>query len=634
MSGIVGIIANRGSGGYEPTVRTMVATLAQHRDSVTGLSAWKEAGICVGWSDRVHSGLGGKCVNSRDGALTFVFCGEIWPEPGEVEKLRSAGSAEAESPWGWIFDRYERLGGEFVHTLNGTFCGVLVDHRQHSVLVINDRYGVERLYIHERNGNVFFASEAKAILAVAQETRRFDDEGLAEYLAFGCTLSDCTLFYGVTLLPAASCWKIANESVMRKVYFVPTEWENQEPLPLNEFLDALIAHLEISVPRYAERSGKLGISLTAGLDTRMIMACLPAESTNKICFTYSGVDCDPIDARISAKLANARGMEHHVLRLGDDFFRNFAILAERSVVASDGMFGVLGAHEIYMSRLAYNLAPVRLTGNFGSEVLRRVSTLKPLKLNNHFITQQQNLRRNAVLEQIVGMSMNPVTFAAFIEAPFNLYGNMQAGRSEIGFRTPYLDNEFVKLAYRGPSDSIAARKICEALVSKKNPQMARIATDMGYLGNGPEALRIVRQCIAKVACKLDYYVSTGLPGPLFNMDRAFTIGMKAVGLKGLHKHLNYAAWLRTELSCWVRSTHEELENEFGLFCDGNVLRQCIKQHLAGESNNLEEINAAFSLGIVASRYFGSQPSLGRIAPIARGTIENSGQADGIQSKTP
>ena len=41
----------------------------------------------------------------------------------------------------------------------------------------------------------------------------------------------------------------------------------------------------------------------------------------------------------------------------------------------------MGAHEIYFTALGRKYAQVRLTGNFGSEILRGVSTYKPLLLD-------------------------------------------------------------------------------------------------------------------------------------------------------------------------------------------------------------------------------------------------------------
>ena len=63
------------------------------------------------------------------------------------------------------------------------------------------RYGMERIYIYEKGETTFFASEAKALLSVLPELRSLDDQGVAQFLAYGSTLSGRTLFRKVELLP-------------------------------------------------------------------------------------------------------------------------------------------------------------------------------------------------------------------------------------------------------------------------------------------------------------------------------------------------------------------------------------------------------------------------------------------------
>ncbi len=175
-----------------------------------------------------------------------------------------------------------------------------------------------------------------------------------------------SLFRGVRVLPGASRWTFEAGRCRKETYFSPEAWEQQEPLAPDRFVDEFQAIFDRVVPQQASPARRIGISLTAGLDSRMIMASLPATADRHVCFTYSGEEVDPLDARISARIAQSCGLEHHILRIGPDFFRDFGSLAERTVHLTDGCFGPTGSHEIYMSRLARQLAPVRLTGNYAA----------------------------------------------------------------------------------------------------------------------------------------------------------------------------------------------------------------------------------------------------------------------------
>src|SRR5206468_813556 len=125
---------------------------------------------------------------------------------------------------------------------------------------------------------------------------------------------------------------------------------------------------------------RIGISLTGGLDTRMIMACLPDLPKPPICYTFAGLHGETLDARVAARVASECGLEHRLLRIGPDFLSEYGNYVDRTVYVTDGCAGAVGAHEIYLNAQARRLAPLRLTGNFGSEVLRSMSTFKTVGL--------------------------------------------------------------------------------------------------------------------------------------------------------------------------------------------------------------------------------------------------------------
>ena len=100
---------------------------------------------------------------------------------------------------------YQEIGLRALEKLNGWFSGLLVDLRHRQAVLFNDRYGLNRIYVHEDNGRLFFSSEAKSLLAVVPALRELDPRGLAEWFSCGCALGNRTLFRGISLLPPGSC---------------------------------------------------------------------------------------------------------------------------------------------------------------------------------------------------------------------------------------------------------------------------------------------------------------------------------------------------------------------------------------------------------------------------------------------
>ena len=130
---------------------------------------------------------------------------------------------------------YECMGQRFVEKLNGLFSGVLVDKRTGEAILFNDRYGVNRIYWHQRDDETYFASEAKALLSILPDLREFDERGVAQLVTYGCTTAGRTLFRNIELLPNASLWSFKHGTFKKRTYFSPHSWESQPALSVREF---------------------------------------------------------------------------------------------------------------------------------------------------------------------------------------------------------------------------------------------------------------------------------------------------------------------------------------------------------------------------------------------------------------
>ena len=138
--------------------------------------------------------------------------------------------------------------------LNGLFSGLLIDRRRARALLFNDRYGVERVYVHQTEHGTYFASEAKALLRVLPATRSFDDEGVAQFLTFGCPLEGRTLFRGIRILEGGSVWTFEGGSCRKRRYFTPAEWERQPALSAEDFQSEFQRSFKKSAPALSPRA--------------------------------------------------------------------------------------------------------------------------------------------------------------------------------------------------------------------------------------------------------------------------------------------------------------------------------------------------------------------------------------------
>lgn len=598
MPGIVGIVSQEPADECERRLHSMIASMEHECFYESGIYAVQGLGIYAGWVAHQNSFASDQVFVNESKDIAVVFSGECFIDPETHIALRRRGHQLDGTAGEWLVHLYEEEGGQFFEKLNGCFSGLLVDQRQNKVFLFNDRYGLERIYWHETHDGVYFASEAKALLSVLPDTRNFDVAGVADFLAFGCPVENRTLFRGISLLAGGSVWTFEADGCRKKRYFTLAELESRAPLSVDEFEEAFERTLGTVCSKYFQSKFGLGISLTAGLDTRMLLACRPTLALEPICYTYDGSDGETVDTHLAREVAAVCGYEHEALRLAPDFFANFASHADRTVFVTDGCFGVTGAHEIYMSRAARSLAPIRLTGVFGGEILRGVSTFGQQALASDCLDAEVSKMVRARVAEFDMNGENPVTFAAFREIPWSIFGSIAACRSQLTFRTPYLDNELVALAFQTPLSLRTSAGPSVRFIQLQDAALADIPTDMAVLGNAGGLERLWRRFCAKATFKLDYWSNDGTPGWAARFDPLLDRFQKGRGLLGRHKYLRYRRWFRGELSEYVRDMCNSSSLNENSFWNPAFVRQLAEAHIQGRRNLAQEINSILTLDSV------------------------------------
>lgn len=123
---------------------------------------------------------------NEDRSLALVANGEIYNFKELRAELEKAGHRFATgSDCETLVHLYEEHGLDFVHRLRGMFGFALWDARRRRLVIGRDRMGEKPLYLHERDGRLFFASEMKALLAGGQIPFELDPVAVHEYLHYG-----------------------------------------------------------------------------------------------------------------------------------------------------------------------------------------------------------------------------------------------------------------------------------------------------------------------------------------------------------------------------------------------------------------------------------------------------------------
>ena len=176
---------------------------------------------------------------------------------------------------------------------------------------------------------------------------------------------------------------------------------------------------------------------------------------------------------------------------------------------------------------------------------------KPFRLSPGLVNPDLDQSLNSLAQEWTRNNQHPVTFTAFREIPEKRFGTPAAARSQLTFRTPYLDNEIVALAYRAPESLRAVTSSGLVIVERNSQVLSHIPTDMGIVAKANALAAAPRRIVSKAVCKLDYLYAEGLPHRLSSFDGLFDLVDSGARLFGWHKFLHYRRWFRRELADYV-----------------------------------------------------------------------------------
>lgn len=578
----------------------MVAVLQHESFYTSGTWIDEGLGVYVGWVARSGSFSDGMPIHNEGRDVTLVFSGEDYPDPRTSTDLKARGhTLDTDGP-SYLVHQYED-DPTFPACVNGRFHGLLIDQRRRLVLLFNDRYGLQRLYYHEEKDTFYFAAEAKAILAARPELRTTDFRGLGEFVSCGCVLDNRTIFANIYTLPPASAWIFHGGCVRRRgEYFQPCDWENQSPLEPETYYGELRDVFSTHLSRYFQAPERVGISLTGGLDTRMIMAWHKSPPGSLPCYSFGGMFRDSHDVILARRVAETCSQPHETIRVGETFLSRFHQYAERAVYLTDGCIDVSHSADLYVNQQAANIAPIRMTGNYGGEVLRRVRAFKPVDPTPHLFAQEfLGHITNATNTYYELVKTHPLSFAVFRQAPWHHYGLLALEQTQLSLRSPFLDNALVRTVFRAPVSSCENNNISLRLIQDGDPTLAGIPTDRGVIPHRSTIYTLGVKAIMDFTVKAEYAYDYGMPHWLSRIDRALApLNVERLFL-GRHKFYHFRSWYRGVLSQYLRDILLDRRSLSRGYIQRRTLEAVVHDHTKGLRNYTTSLHKLLTLEYIA-----------------------------------
>ena len=582
MPGIFGVVdliadANRLDAERVEIVAQMANAMRYEREYAVDVVSCPELGACAGWAGWPQFATR-QGIHAEGSQSALVVAGEPDDEPAHTVR------------------HLQQHGPHGLGRAKGLFSGFFIDPQRGESILFTDRYGVERVFLHRHGSRVFFASEAKAILAVAESARAIDETGLAEWLSCGCTLGSRSLYQKVEVLDHGTAVTLSPARIPGVTrYFDRASLEQLPALGQDEFLESFDSAFRAAVNESLARRPKAALSLTGGLDSRLVLGCADAPPQTLPCYTFGSMLRTTGDVAVARAIAAACHQPHRELKLDASFLRDVEEQLRQAVYISDGYLGLPGSTELYLNRQARAIAPVRVTGNWGGELMRGVRAFKSRIPKGDFL--RPSIR--TAIDQ-AGRTFNdeapthPLSFTLFQQAPNQGYGRYAIERSQVLMRSPFLSEDVVRSLYQAPLATRTSTDLVERLLASR-PQLIAIPTDIGRLGRGPGAVRALRHAYRRAIVKAEYMTSHGAPDWMAALSAHVPL-LETVFL-GRDKFQHFRLWMRGPLSTMVReilTADAPLEQWF----DTGRVAAMVDDQVAGRANYTDEIDRLLTVAVV------------------------------------
>jgi asparagine synthase (glutamine-hydrolysing) len=217
-----------------------------------------------------------------------------------------------------LLNAYERQGPSFIRDLDGQFFLVAWDEKQGEVLVANDRYGHRPYFMKGSGSGWIIGPSAEEISALEGEPLRIDERMIYSQLSYSRVAPPgLTWFQNYTTMPPATCltWS-KNLSQFRSNTYWDYFGNQLEPSRnSHDLIHEISIALKISIERCLGLSSNVALSLSGGLDSRILLATLPAENRHQVRAYTWGHSRNSVEVQIARDVASETGIRWNYLPL-------------------------------------------------------------------------------------------------------------------------------------------------------------------------------------------------------------------------------------------------------------------------------------------------------------------------------
>jgi asparagine synthase (glutamine-hydrolysing) len=389
-----------------------------------------------------------------------------------------------------LIKAFHKWGTRCVERFKGMFAFAIADHHTGVVTLGRDRLGIKPLYIAESAGKLRFASTVRALLDGGDVDTELDRDALHQYMSFHAVVpAPRTIYRGVRKLPPATVRVIRPDGTYTDAVYWSPEFRrdpDRKAWSRRDWQDALIDALRVSVSRRMVADVPVGVLLSGGIDSSVVVALLAEQGQHGLATFSIGFDSaggqSGDEYYYSDMVAKAFDTDHHKIHIDNSRLvpavpKTIAAMSEPMVSHDCVAFYLLseevsksikvvqsgqGADEILAGYDWYpplaNIARKQTTDAYAKVFFDRdhsdvVSIFAPeycldVDASREFVTEHQSAPG---ADTAVDAALRLDTEVMLVDDPVKRVDSMTMAWG-LEARVPFLDHDFVELAATCPPE--------------------------------------------------------------------------------------------------------------------------------------------------------------------------------------
>lgn len=477
MCGISGIINHKNA---NQCIHSMIASQEVRGPDSKGIYNSVEKGIALGHNRLSIIDLSDDAkqpMMTKDGRFVMIYNGEIYNYIELREELKSFYTFHTKSDSEVLLFAYQQWGVTMLDKLNGMFAFAIYDTLEDKFFFARDRFGVKPFYYAQIGQTFLFGSEIKSIHSSGLIEREPNIDTWSMYFSKGMyDHSIHTFWHNVVQLPGG-CYAEFDKGKLKikRWYTIEEKVCEKDSRSETIVMDELLAFLESSVQYRFRSDVPVGICLSGGLDSSLLLALVNRVKGKDFpihAFTFYTGDERYDELTCVKKMIEKSQIKHHSCLLSssevpqlakfissrmDEPFGGLPTLGMSKVFAhasklgikvlldGNGMDEAWAGYEYYRRSESIDLNQGPIQGSSQSNKLNEILKSKVLSEMSN-----QTLLYNYHYDPLINVQLRDILIAKIPRAM--RFADRNSMTYSLELREPFLDYRIVELGLRQPAD--------------------------------------------------------------------------------------------------------------------------------------------------------------------------------------